>query len=345
MVSSNPAEKLEGLSLKNGWNVISHIDRDLDDTGGHFSFGYVVKNDNGIDGYLKAMNFAKATQSSNQTKAIEAMFSAYNFEKDLLEKCVTYKLSNIVKAIDSGDVLVPCDSLYHNTVYYLIFEKADGDIRKLHRTLRCIDNTWCLGSLHNIALGIHQLHLNKIAHQDLKPSNVLVFNHSESKVSDLGRASDANKPFDYDSLIIPGDIGYAPPELGYDYLLIDSFARRFAVDMYLFGSLFYFYFADISAKQALLHKLGNGFRRSSFESDLPVLRHAFNSTLSDLHRNVSRHMPGLAEEIVNMVKELCEPDPSRRGHPRDIAMKHGMKYSLERYISKLANLQRKARWI
>ena len=43
--------------------------------------------------------------------------------------------------------------------------------------------------MHHIATGLFQLHSAAVAHQDLKPSNVLVFDHSISKVADLGSAS------------------------------------------------------------------------------------------------------------------------------------------------------------
>ena len=42
-----------------------------------------------------------------------------------------------------------------------------------------------------------------------------------------------------------------------------------------------------------------------------------------------------------MVEQLCYPFPEHRGHPRNIQSK-GSNYNLERYISKLDLLKRKA---
>ena len=52
---------------------------------------------------------------------------------------------------------------------YIILELADGDVR--HR-LRKVDRqtAWALRALHHTATGLMQLHSQRIAHQDLRPS-------------------------------------------------------------------------------------------------------------------------------------------------------------------------------
>ena len=104
------------------------------------------------------------------------------------------------------------------------------------------DLAFIFRSLHNTAVGLQQLHKNGIAHQDLKPSNVLVFD-KVSKISDLGRASTQEISFRYDNLIIPGDRNYAPIEQLYNYHFCNDFEEKFAADLYLLGSLFIFFFS------------------------------------------------------------------------------------------------------
>ena len=66
---------------------------------------------------------------------------------------------------------------------YIVFELASGDIRAEIERLPNFDLAWCLRSLHNATVGVQQLHSKDIAHQDIKPSNVLVFGMDGSKLA------------------------------------------------------------------------------------------------------------------------------------------------------------------
>ena len=46
------------------------------------------------------------------------------------------------------------------------------------------------------------------------------------------------------------------------------------------------------------------------------------------------------EPVLTMIHQLCDPNPSRRGHPKNRA-ERGNSYSLERYVSQLDLLRRK----
>src|SRR5205823_2049082 len=67
-------------------------------------------------------------------------------------------------------------------------------------------------SLHHIATGLYQLHSAEVAHQDLKPSNILVFEGSTSKIADLGCASVKGVASPRDSAAFAGDRTYAPTD-------------------------------------------------------------------------------------------------------------------------------------
>lgn len=342
---TTPAASLEGLIIGE-WTVTQKITPPPKSTGGHFSVGYLVRHRSGKEAYLKALDFSKALQSDDPARELESMTAAYNFERDLLTKCRENGMSRIVTPIFSGTVTVPGGFGDLSNVCYLIFEKADGDIRARHNNFNNLDLAWCLRSLHHTAVGMNQLHSQWIAHQDLKPSNVLVFQSDGSKVADLGRASDRFVPCRTDSFKIAGDTSYAAPEQWFGYKVCSDFHHRFAVDMYLLGSLIYFYFANVSATQAIRVKLMSAMipitAGMSFTNVVPYIRNAFHETLIDLEKEVKKHTTKICDEIILMARQLCEPDPNFRGHP--INRKQNNPFRLERYISKLDLLAKKAEY-
>jgi len=153
-----------------------------------------------------------AFQQEDWPRALEDLLKAFNFERTLLAQCKDKRLRRIVMALEDGTVQVPGNLEDFGKVPYLIFELAEGDIRKEVGKWQTFDVAWALRSLHQSAVGLEELHLAGIAHQDLKPSNVLVFPVEGTKVSDLGRASQMGASSPNDGFAIPGDRGYAPPE-------------------------------------------------------------------------------------------------------------------------------------
>lgn len=330
-----PAEALVGLTLKDGWLVDSIVQPAPKSTGGHFSVGYLVKRGERT-AFLKALDFTAAFQDpADFTRALQAMTTAYNFERDLLTKCRDRKMNRVATSIDDGQIFIDGFGPLGN-VCYLIFDMADGDIRRITTKTESIDLAWCLRSLHHAAVGLAQLHQSRIAHQDLKPSNVLYFSEAGSKLADLGRASDSATNSPYDLLPIPGDMGYAPFEQFYSKTCPSDFSARQAADMYLLGSLIFFFFAGCSATQAIaikLHESSVKLSNSDFQQDLPYLQAAFHATLVDFRKDVLPVAKGLTDEIVQLARALCEPDPAKRGDMKNIG-RATSQYNLERYISR-----------
>lgn len=335
-----PAECLTGLDLPGNWHVESLIKRPPTSTGGKFSVGYIVKNKDGRIAYLKALDFSSAFNQPDPARALQAMTTAYNFERDLLAKCKDRKLNRVVTPLADGTVNVPGNFGPLGNVCYLIFELASGDIRKEVETWSDFDLAWSLRSLHETAVGIRQLQSIGIAHQDLKPSNVLVFPIFGSKVTDLGQASDINNPSKTDSHQIPGDYGYCPPEQWYGFRPAD-FSHRYISDLYLLGSLLFFYFMRCSATQAIQFKISQihkkKFIRTNFIHDLPYIQHAFAEVLSDFRSSTKGFAKKLTDEIVMITQQLCEPDPRRRGDPK-IAKSLVPQFDLQPYVSRFDRL-------
>jgi serine/threonine protein kinase len=179
-----PHEALEGLQLGDGWTVLSRVHRGPELTGGHFSCGYIVEHSDGRRGFLKALDFfSRLAQSADPARALEPLIKAFNFERDLLRSC--RRMSRIVTAYTDGAITVP-GFPPPNTVQYIIFELADGDIRSLMITSETFDVCLALRALREIAIGLRQLHTIGVAHQDVNPSNVLRFQpHVGHKLADL----------------------------------------------------------------------------------------------------------------------------------------------------------------
>ena len=111
------------------------------------------------------------------------------------------------------------------------------------------------GQFTTLPAALQQLHSVQIAHQDLKPSNVLVFDDQHSKLADLGCASENETICPRDTLDCAGDYTYAPPELLYRQVSSDWRTRRLGCDMYLFGSMVVFFCTGVSMTHLLLARL------------------------------------------------------------------------------------------
>ena len=131
-----------------------------------------------------------------------------------------------------------------------------------------------------MAVGLQQLHSLNVAHQDIKPSNVLLFeNFKSSKLADLGRAAAKGvEPPHYD-FPIAGDWSYAPLELLYGAIPVSWEGKRVGCDLYLLGSMVASLFTGVAMTPQIIIGLDLRFRwttwHGSYEDVLPYLRVAF----------------------------------------------------------------------
>ncbi len=339
-LGTTAAKSLTGLTLANGWSVDRQIERSPNATGGLASEQYLVTHADGSKAFLKALDYSFALNKPNTPVILNAMTQAFIFEERLLQQCARARMTHVVRALDSGSVNVP-EFGPLSKVDYLIFEWAEKDVRQARDAWDPIDKAWGLRVLHNVAVGLWQLHREGITHQDLKPSNVLVFDERLSKIADLGRAAHVNVVAPHDDLPIPGTIAYAPPEFLYDHHDPNASSRRRSADVYHLGSLCIFMYTGISATAWLAKELPASLLSGNFAGDytavLPYVRDAFNRSVLKMARVVPAD---LKEDISRVVRELCDPDPNHRGDPWMRA--RGTPFSLERYISKFDLLARRA---
>lgn len=294
---------------------------------------------------MKALNFRPAVDAEDRLRVLGSLISAFVHERDLLLKCGGRHMRRVVTPILHGIHPVPAATPPLNEAHYLIFPLADSDLRSRSVELMSFDLAWALRSLHHVATGLSELHVYGIAHQDVKPSNVLHFDDLGSKLADLGRAHDSENSAEHDALPRPGDRTHAPLELSYASGPPADFDVRKSIDLYCLGSLLFFHFLGYSATQGILARAKRAsapLAFHNFEYDLPYLVAAFGELTEELQRSVRDYTNDLLPSIVGIATELCHPDPSQRGNPKLRRIGARARASAERYVSKLDSVARRA---
>lgn len=339
------AHNLKGRTIKGVWEVKQRLEKEPGQSGAFFSVPYLVERD-GKAYFMKAFNFGSFMQTSNTDgtgigDALRSMLDAYEYEKDLSMRCQEHYVTKVSCVTDFHEEIVQGFPVPY--VPCLIFELAThGDVRKMLVLSEQLDDAWKFKSLHDIALGLRQLHTINITHQDLKPSNVVVFENYESKICDLGRSVCSQLKGPYDDWKYTGDISYAPPEIWYRYFEQDWNKRSFAIDCYMLGSMVVFYFTHTTMSTLLSSYLQDEFHfrqwRGSYEELIPYMAKAFAESLNDIKKCI--HGSIFEEDIIWLITLLCNPFPEQRGHPSN--QKKNNPYTMEQFISKFDLLRHKA---
>lgn len=344
-ILEDAAQNLIGLELPNGWTVIEKLERLPGQTGAFFSVCYKVSQENEVC-FLKAFDFSKFKHLEHSGKASETMtqmLNAHKYEKDLSDLCRSRHVSKVVTVREAGEIFVEGHTM--PLVPYLIFDLADGDVRKRMQYVNDLDVVWKLKSLHTISVGLKQLHGIDVSHQDIKPSNILVFK-DDCKIGDIGRSIHRTMESYVRDYTFSGDANYAPPEILYGYHEPDWVKRTFAIDCYMLGSMIAFYFAGSSMTALIRANLPDQFSWEYWDGgpyeDVKVyVLEAYGKALRSF--SVCLHSAQLASELTSLVRYLCHPFPEQRGHPKSLNSQYS-RYSFERVIQDLSSLYRKAKF-
>jgi serine/threonine protein kinase len=346
---------LLGTTVDNGWVVVEVLPEPGSSaapelTGGYFSLQCIVERPieakkkeraflKVIDPYKAAMMFA-----GDVMKGLKAATDAHAMETSILDVCKKAKLDRIVKVLQSGQL--PPAEIGRLPRPYILFEMADGDLRKLVGRAGNFDVAWKLRVLHDVAVGLQQLHQEKIAHQDLKPSNVLVFNDAGegAKIGDLGRSSRQGFIAPHDGEAIAGARSYAPPEQAFGFMAPRWEDRREGCDLYHLGSLAFYllcgkvpnehYVSTLS--NDLLPRLWQGSGKADYKTALPF----FTSSLASFVLAVREDFPVWGrDELSTILFNACHPDYEKRGDP-DARGRVGSPLGIETYVSRFDRLSR-----
>jgi serine/threonine protein kinase len=344
--ANNPASNLRGRILNGRWLVKTKIDKTSGGTGGNYSIRYLVEDvKTGQQAFLKALNykaFFARGKDKDPVKIITEQNSAFEYERDVLLRCKGKNLSKVTMLYDTG---VEYLDDHPFPVPFLVFEMADGDLRSKIEFSNLLDLGWKLKSLHNVAVGIKQLHAAGIGHQDLKPSNVLLYDDGDvSKIGDLGNSlcTEIKAPHQNPAGIFTGDSDYMPIEFFYRHIEPDMTTRIRATDMYLFGGLTCFYFTGLNMTSLIYRNTDKQFRANnwtgSYSSVRDYLLPGFYKAIKEFRKSIEDNEVG--DALAKMIEYTCFPYPNKRGHPRSLELK-GCQYDFHRIIQELEILYRK----
>jgi eukaryotic-like serine/threonine-protein kinase len=330
---------LKGKSTPGGWLIGDPVEFAPDHTGGYFSDCYFVEKD-GRKAFLKALDIEKFDITQ-----ISGLLSAFAYESDLLALCRERKLGRIVQVLESDKVeRDPNAPTVLRYVPFLIFELAEGDIRDSVDVSKAVSDQWRFRILHQTTLALLQLHREQIAHQDLKPSNVLKFDEGRLKLGDLGRSSIRGKAAPHDSLPIAGAKNYAPFEQRYGNLSQDWMERRLSVDVFNLGCLVVFTFTNVCFPEYVLTKLPAPYRPGVWgDSYAQVIVHIQAATVEALTELSYEFPERFRNDLIELVRDLCNPDLSRRGRAGVESKAEAGVLWLERFVSRFDILEKKAR--
>ncbi|MEI9907001.1 MAG: protein kinase [Actinomycetota bacterium] len=190
-----------------------------------------------------------------------------------------------------------------------------------------------------VILGVHQMHLHGVVHRDLKSQNCLLFfrpkGKVESKVTDLGRSRHLSSPashsqFEY--LVGLGDSRFAPPE----FLAIrgdDSPSAHISSDLYGLGSILFELATGLGITAYSFGDDGPKLQRENFERhqkglaiDLSGYRAAYEASFKLFESSVPAN---IRNQAAFLVRQLCDPEPSRRPPKIDRFSKRTMQPGLQ----------------
>lgn len=344
-----PAQLLEGVTLPSGWKLLEQLKRTPGTSGSNFGVGYNaerVRDGKTEHAFVKAMDFVRAMEKPDPMLELLKLTSEATFERQALEHCGERRLSRLIKLISWEYINQhPGKDLMHQ-VLCLVMEIGKGDIRRQITRIGALPTSVLLHVLEDTALGMAQLHRHGIAHQDVKPSNVIsmtdlsVAAQNRFKVADLGRIVRKGVPGPYDSYSWPGDLHYAPPERWYSYMPPQWIDARESSDAYMLGSLACFLFCGVTMQSLLRQNLPPAMVPGTWtggysDSLLQVLRSLqFSAIANSVAPAINVKV---RDGVVNILKELVEPDPLKRGDKRARAQTGGP--GLDRFQPRLKQLR------
>lgn len=329
---------LTGKTTDGAWLVGEAVEFSSDHTGGYFSSCFYVTKD-GQRAFLKALDIEKF-----EIGVLLGVLAGFEYETRLVTICRNGRLNRVVRVLEAGKIeRDPALPPVLRNVPYLIFELAQGDIRSTIDVSKAVSTQWRFYVLHQTTLALLQLHANSIAHQDLKPSNVLQFEGDRLKIADLGRSSLRGSPAPHDVAAMPGARNYAPFEQRYAHMPADWIERRLTADVFHLGCLVVFTFTNVCFPEYVMEKLAEPYRPESWGNPyLEVMPHIQAVCIQAVHELSTDFPEEFRRDLVEIVLDLCHPDPTLRGRtgPRN-KTSVGLLW-LQRYVSRFDVLHKAA---
>lgn len=321
---TSPKFNLLGMTLASGWTLDELVIPTPGSSGGTFGAGYRASR-GAESAFVKAVDFWDALNAPDPFVELAKLTQMTLFERDVLAYCMSQRMTRVLRYFGHEYMWVGAQTDPMNRVSCLVMEAGSTDLRRLIDSNGLAKCAWNMHVIADVALAVAQLHSRSIAHQDLKPSNVIAFgevlpgNTPQMKVGDVGRVVRMGTPGPYDAFPWPGDGRYSPPERWYGYMPADWCDSREASDAYMLGSLLFFLFTGTPIQVAVINKIPMPFRpgrwTGKFDQDLkPVLVAAHAEVLFTHLKPLV--MPEVVDLVVAIARSLTDPIPETRGDAR-----------------------------
>lgn len=356
-MESFACKDLKGKTI-GGWLVGDQI-VNTDVTAKYALFHEVSKDGN--NAIMKVLNYDKCLNANyldgakDQNDLLARETEAFHFETELSKACAGSHMGNVIRYLDSGELKL--DGYAVRNVAYIVYEVSDGKIGDFLKFSSKADLVADLGilvgklkSLHQVTKGVKQLHTHLIAHHNITPQSIEVFD-SESlyKIGGLhkSRTRQALLNSPVAAKLFDGDYTYAPPEAFFSYKISEEMSTYYQIDSYMLGNLIVYYLSSMNLTTLINQKcpcklIEWASKGAEYQQVLPDIRKAFYEALDEIKASIC--VKELREPIIEIIEGLCNPAPEERGYSgRNGRVRANA--DLQRVLTKLDVLYRKAQLI
>ncbi|MEY3379868.1 MAG: hypothetical protein RL468_466 [Pseudomonadota bacterium] len=338
------ADALVGVNIAGRWRLDEKFHEGKQESGGNFGIGYTATDlDDGSRRFVKVVDFRSRMSDLSQ---LRQLLELAEFEVVMHKACM--RMSKVVRMVGHGQLAfqTPTNPDPYNYLC-LVLERGDGDI-KSHVDFRPDRSPyWKLWVLREVALAIVQMERAQLAHNDIKPSNVIRFPSNgvshNIKLGDLGRAVTKSGTGPFDGYGWAGDPRHKPLEVLYGWEEPEWQNRRTAADAYMLGNLVSFLFSGASLTERVTNSLPPEYRHGAggfvgpYRELLDIIRYTRNSVLEN--QVIPTFPAELRQELGDIVRWLTEPDPKLRGEP---SARRAGSVGIDRIQSRLERLAQRA---
>ena len=338
----------------NGWKVGKSIVNN--DRTAQYALFYEVSNEDG-DAIMKVLNYEKCHNGSldgalNRDALIAREVGAFHFESKLAKECAGSHMGNVIRYIDSDIVELPNYAI--RTVSYIIYEMSEGKIGDFLQFSSKSDFVVDLGmlveklkSLHQVTKGVRQLHTHLIAHHNITPQSIEVFeDNTLAKVGGLQKSRTRQELLQspVSARLFDGDYTFAPPEAFFNHKMTEEMSTYYQIDNYMLGNLIVYYLSMMNLTTLINQICPCSLKEwaskgAEYTEVLPEITHAFNQAIEEIKSSIC--VAELRQPIAEIIEGLCHPEPERRGYPSGFSRLQA-NTDLQRVLTKLDVLYRKA---
>lgn len=235
--------------------------------------------------------------------------------------------SHVIETLDAGvsHINVTVNGLsVPLPVYFIVLALASTDLETVIVNRSVIPWSDRLSLFRDVTKGMHQAHLSRVVHRDLKSSNVLIVelgSEQRACISDFGRGRDTRSPAMHPAQAYEtgrGDFRFAPPESLWG--IGDGVPESMAYgDLYLLGSLLFELATGVGITAVAFPNPGavvSRFATLSFadrDADFRSMRADIRDQYEPAYEMFRYELPpSLRQLLLALLRQLTDVDPPKR---------------------------------